>query len=195
VDERSTEEDLRRSYSSATLKVIFYSLEALPIELRRMYNYLKKLMMIVSSNTPRAVFQLHTALFQQRVRCALMLNAPVSDLQLDYSSLDNLSHLKIKLSLARRRIKVWINGNLVTHHHHHHDFPFSASNDHDQTYSLAGYLVSLLQDSAAPTPHPHHPHHQPIKQGNIDPGFQDFLDFIHPCLVISNQIHRSLDQS
>ncbi|KAA1074167.1 hypothetical protein PGT21_007183 [Puccinia graminis f. sp. tritici] len=189
VNERSTEEDLRRSYSSATLKVIFYSLEALPIELRRMYNYLTKLMMIVSSNTPRAVFQLHTPVFQQRVRCALMLNTPVSDLQLDYSSLTNPSHLKIKLSLARSRIKLWIDGNLLSHPH---DSPFPASNDPDHTSSLAGYLVSLLKDSAFPAPDPHR---QSINQGNIDPQFQDFLDFIHPCLVISNQIQRSLDQA
>ncbi|KAI9616709.1 hypothetical protein KEM48_005126 [Puccinia striiformis f. sp. tritici PST-130] len=72
--------ELNRSYKKGDLRVIFYSLKALPDQIRMIYKYLNKFLGIMLGGIPRAVFQLHTPKFQQR----------------------------IKLSRNRCRVKIWL---------------------------------------------------------------------------------------
>ncbi|OAV96578.1 hypothetical protein PTTG_01013 [Puccinia triticina 1-1 BBBD Race 1] len=201
VDGEAGEEELGRSYESAARRVSFYSLEALPIELRKIYSYLHKFLMIIFAGIPRAVFQLHTPRFHQPVRCAVMMNLPLPDLHFDWllrrphSPRDpgppGWLSLKLKLSRSRRRFKLWINGHLVLDHPIEPSFYASSLFHLDHHFS--DHLVHLLRDSflASKLSLP------PSSPGQQDDAcldrFEDFLSFFHPCLLVSNQIEQSLN--
>ncbi|PLW39433.1 hypothetical protein PCASD_07987 [Puccinia coronata f. sp. avenae] len=185
VDEDSPVEELTRSFECAQRRVLFYSLEALPIQIRVIYNYLRKFLMIMLGGVPRAVFQLHTLKFQQRVRCAIMMNGPQPDMEFEWYD----EKLKIKLSRDRARIRVWIKDQVV-----YHESLESSLFDHN----LSDYLVKLLRDifesnQKNEDSQIHHHGHQANHHLKMD-RFQDLLEFIHPCLTISHQIEKSLDQ-
>ncbi|KNZ60435.1 uncharacterized protein VP01_1554g4 [Puccinia sorghi] len=189
TEEEASTEELRVRFERAELRVLFYTLEALPSRLRGLYNYVRKFLMIMQGGVPRAVFQLHTLRFQQRVRCAIMMNDPQPDLELEWCEL----HLKLKLSWDRARIKLSFRDHIILHQH----LPKLARfDDH-----LSPYLVTLLSDiflskQSIPFQAFHFPsliHNHPDASLNLD-RFHDFLDFIQPCLTISHQIQKSLNQ-
>ncbi|KAH9469633.1 hypothetical protein Pst134EA_006921 [Puccinia striiformis f. sp. tritici] len=177
--------ELNRSYKKGDLRVIFYSLKALPDQIRMIYKYLNKFLGIMLGGIPRAVFQLHTPKFQQRVRCAIMMNGPTSDIELEF--LTELK-LKIKLSRNRCRVKIWLFDQFVH---------LQELSDIDLTdINLSLYLVKLIRQTSSfhqPLNHQIPSDHRSTSLHHRSNRFQDLLDFIHPCLYISHQIEKSLN--
>ncbi|POW05556.1 hypothetical protein PSTT_09619 [Puccinia striiformis] len=177
--------ELNRSYKKGDLRVIFYSLKALPDQIRMIYKYLNKFLGIMLGGIPRAVFQLHTPKFQQRVRCAIMMNGPKSDIELEF--LTELK-LKIKLSRNRCRVKIWLFDQFVH---------LQELSDIDLTdINLSLYLVKLIRQTSSfhqPLNHQIPSDHRSTSLHHRSNRFQDLLDFIHPCLYISHQIEKSLN--
>ncbi|MBW0487834.1 hypothetical protein O181_027549 [Austropuccinia psidii MF-1] len=158
-----TSEELQRAYQAAQPRVLFYTSSALPPPIRVVYNYLRKLLMILLSAVPRTVFQLHTRRFQQPTRCAMMMNLPIPDLELEWRG-----KLRIKISRARAKVKIWSESEIYTGHC-------------DKSGKISDELLKNLKSALLE------------QDDSKLEMLEDWLGLVEPFIEVSNMINEALD--